>query len=80
VGQSLRLLHRRLDAIEPEVVGDLLRQVDDVVEAGGELKDVLAVDRGDERRVQALDDVVRDAVALLLAEQDRARQVGLLSG
>ena len=29
----LRLLHRRLDAVEPEEVRDLLDEVDDVVEA-----------------------------------------------
>ena len=75
VREPLRLLHRRLDLVEAEVVGDLLGVVDDVVERGGELEDVLAVDRRDERLVQAVDDVVRDAVALLLAQQDLARQL-----
>ena len=70
-GQLLGLLHRRLDLVEAEEVGDLLDVVDDVVERGGERVDVLAVDRRDERLVQAVDDVVRDAVALLLADQDR---------
>ena len=69
--QLLRLLHRRLDPVEPEEVGDLLDEVDDVVERRGERVDVLAVDRRDERRVQALDDVVRDPVALLLADRRR---------
>ena len=40
------------------------------------LQDVLAVDRRDERRVQPLVDVVRDPVALLLADDDVAREVG----
>ena len=39
---------------------------------------ILAVDRRHERRVQALDDVVCDPVALLLAEQDGAREVVVL--
>ena len=42
--------------------------------AGGERVDVLAVDRRDERLVEALDDVVRDPVALLLADDDVARR------
>jgi hypothetical protein len=67
-------LHRRLDLVEAEVVGDLFDVVDDVVERRGELEDVLAVDRRHERLVEAVDDVVRDAIALLLAEQDVARQ------
>ena len=58
VRQPLRLLHRRLDPVEAEVVGDLLGEVDDVVERRGQLEDVLAVDRRDERLVEALDDVV----------------------
>ena len=77
-GQLLGLLHRRLDLVEAEVVGDLLGVVDDVVERRGELVDVLAVDRGDERLVEALDDVVRDPVALLLADQDVARELAVL--
>ena len=43
--------------------------------AGGELVDVLAVDRRDERLVEAMDDVVRDPVALLLAHDDLAREL-----
>src|SRR3954454_5692761 len=37
VRHPLRLLHRRLDLVEAEVVGDLVDQVDDVVEVGREL-------------------------------------------
>ena len=73
--EMLRLLHRRLDPVQREEVRDLLDEVDDVVHAGREREDVLAVDRRDERRVEALDDVVRDAVALLLAHDDVARQL-----
>src|SRR4051812_21993819 len=76
--ELLRLLHRRLDAVEPEVVGDLLDVVDDVVERGGEVEDVLALDRRHERLVEALDDVVRDPVALLLADHDLARQLAMV--
>ena len=78
VGQLLRLLHRRLDLVEAEEVGDLLDVVDDVVERGGQLVDVLAVDRGDERLVEPPDDVVRDPVAVLLADQDVAGQLAAL--
>src|SRR3954451_5880503 len=66
-GHPLRLLHRRLDPVEAQEVGDLLDVVDDVVHPGGERDDVLTVERRDERLVQPLDDVVRDAVAVLLA-------------
>src|SRR3954449_9090127 len=70
VREALRLLERRLDLVEPEIVGDLLGVVGDVVERGRELVDVLTVDRRDEHLVEATDDVVRDPVALLLADQD----------
>src|SRR5215208_1450664 len=66
--ELLGLLHRGLDAVQRQEVGDLLDEVDDVVHARRERVDVLAVDRRDERRVEALDDVVRDPVALLLAD------------
>jgi hypothetical protein len=75
VGQALGLLHRRLDLVEAEVVGDLVDEVDDVVEVADEPQHVLAVDRRDERRVQPLVDVVGDAVALLLADDDVAREI-----
>src|SRR4051812_25010352 len=78
VGELLRLLERGLDLVEAEVVGDLLRVVDDVVERGGERVYVLAVDRRDEQLVEAADDVVCDPVALLLADKDVAREVGVL--
>src|SRR3954452_694006 len=76
LGQPLGLVHRRLDLVEPEVVGALLGEVHDVVERGGQLEDVLAVDRGHEGLVEALDDVVRDPVALLLADDDVAHERG----
>src|SRR5918911_723307 len=73
-GRPLRVL----DRYALEDVGDALRRVDrvdDVVEARGERVDVLAVDRRDERLVEALDDVVRDPVALLLADDDVAGEL-----
>jgi len=73
--QVLGLHHGRLDFVEPEIIRDLLREVDHVVERRGELVDVLAVDRRHERLVEALDDVVGDPVAVLLADQDVARQL-----
>ena len=68
--QIQRLLHRRLDLVEVEEVGHLLRVVDDIVELRRQPVDVLAIEGRDEGRVQALDDVVGDPVALLLSEQD----------
>ena len=45
VGHLLRLLHRRLDAVEAELVGRLLGEVDDVVERARERVDVGGVQR-----------------------------------
>src|SRR3954447_18994873 len=70
VGQPLGLLHRRLDLVQAEVVGHLLGQIDDVVQPGGQLDDVLALDRRDERLIEPADDVVGDAIALVLAHED----------
>ena len=78
--QLLGLDHRRLDVVEPEVVGDLLGVVHDIVERGGQLVDVLPVYRGDESLVEALDDVVRDPVAILLADEDVAGHSLLVLG
>jgi hypothetical protein len=73
-----RLVHRRLDLVEAEEVGDLLGVVDDVVERRRKREDVLTVDRRHEGLVQAPDDVVRDPVALLLADQDLARELAVI--
>ena len=74
------LLHRRLDPEEAHVVGGLLGEVDDVVEGGGQLVAVDGVHRGAlaVAALEAVDDVVRDAVALVLAEDQLAREVGAL--
>ena len=69
-GQLLCLRHRGLYLVEVEEICGLFDVVDDVVEPGGQRVDVLAVDRGHEGRVEALDDVVRDPVAFLLGDQD----------
>ena len=74
LGQRLRLRHRRLDLVEAEEVGGLLGEVDDVVHLGRQAVDVLAVDRRDEGRVEPLDDVVGDPVALLLGLEDLPRR------
>jgi hypothetical protein len=78
VRQALGLLHRRLDLVQAEVVGDLVDEVDDVVERADEGEDVLAVDRRDERLVEVLVDVVGDPVAFLLADDDVASEVGAI--
>ena len=82
-GQHLRelfgLLHRRLDAVEAERVGRLLGVVDDVVERADQVVHVARVEADAARRGgEAVDHVVRDPVALLLAEKDLARQLGVL--
>ena len=76
--QTDRLVHRRLDLVEAEIVGDLFGVVDDVVERRGEREDVLAINRRDERVVEAIDDVVRDPIALVLAVEDLLREVLVL--
>ena len=75
LGQRHGLLHRRLDLVEAEEVGGLLGEVDDVVHLGRQPVDVLAVDRRDEGRVEAFDDVVGDPVALR-ARPRRSRSSG----
>src|SRR4051812_30659516 len=78
VGELLGLLEGRLDLVEAEVVGDLLRVVDHVVERGRERVDVLAVDRRDEGLVEPPDDVVGDPVPVLLADEDVAGELAAL--
>ena len=63
-----------LDAVQVELVGDLVHEVADVVEDGRQVVDVLAVDRRHERLVDELDDLVGDAVALVLAVLDLVDQ------
>ena len=74
VGDLLGLLHRRLDAVQAELVGRLLRVVDDVVERARERVHVGGVER------RAARSGARQAaeVSLLLAEQDVAREGRLL--
>ena len=83
LGQRDGLLHRRLDVVQAEPVGGLLGVVDDVVERRGQRVAVGDVEgrpgwAGSTSPVQPVDDVVGDAVALLLAEHQLARQVGVL--
>ena len=80
VGHLLRLHHRRLDAVEPELVGGLLGVVDDVVERAGQRVHVGGVEVG--RAGAALgepaEDLVRDPVALVLAGEHLGRDLGPL--
>ena len=80
VGDSGRLLHRRLDAVAAELVGRLLGEVDDVVKRAGERVDVGGLERVRAGAAfgQPVQDVVGDAVALVFAEQDVAREAGLV--
>ena len=53
----------QLDSVEAEHVRGLLEVVDDVVDLGRELEDVLAVEGGDVLRVEEGDQLARDHVA-----------------
>ena len=61
-----RVARRHLDAVQAEQVGRLLEVVDDVVDLGRELVDVLAVEGRQVLRVEQGDQVARDLVALRL--------------
>ena len=64
-----------VDAVEVELVGDLVHEVAHVIECRRQVVDVLAVDRRHEGPVHELDDVVRDAVALVLAVLDLIHEI-----
>ena len=55
-----------LELEEDQVLGHALEVVEDVVEGGGEGADVLAVEGGDERGVEGLEDLAGDLVAVVL--------------
>ena len=80
LGHRLRLLHRRLDGVERELVRGLLGEVDDVVERARQRVHVgrVQVRAPAPALRQPVQDVVDDPVALLLAQQDVALQAGLL--
>ncbi len=66
VGQGDRLIHRRVDAIQPEEVRGLLGVVDHVVQPGGEGEHVTALEGRRGARMQVVVDVVGDRVVLVL--------------
>ncbi len=75
-GELDGLLHRRLDAVQAELRGHLLGVVDDVIER---CREGVAVARVEGRAHAAapgepVDDVVRDAIAFLLADLQVLRQ------
>src|SRR6185369_2156211 len=79
------LLHggrrRCLDAVEDERVGRLLDEVEDVVERADQGVDVLAVEGGDECRLEPVPDLVADLVAAVLGRPDLGSPgVGLVVG
>jgi hypothetical protein len=69
----LGLLHRRLDAVEGELVGGLLGEVDDVVERAGQGVDVVGVEVRPPAAAlgEAVQDVVDDPVWSGMAERHR---------
>ena len=71
------LVHRRLDAVEPELVGRLLGVIDDVVERAGERVDVGCIEVGPALG-EPPQDVVRDAIAVVLALPNLNSQLGVL--
>ena len=73
-----RLNQTFVTPIDREDIYQLASALDDIVEAGRQREDVLAVDRRHERLVDPLDDVVRDPVAVLLADEDVADEIGLV--
>ncbi len=73
-----RLNETFVTPIDREDIYALASALDDVVERRGERVDVLAVDRRHERLVEALDDVVRDPVALVLAVHEVAHQAAAI--
>ena len=62
------------DAVAEDVPGRLVDVVADVVERAREAVHVVAVERRHERAVQQVDDLVRQAVALVLGLLDVARE------
>jgi uncharacterized protein Yka (UPF0111/DUF47 family) len=56
----------RLQPVETHERGRRVNRIHDIVERTSELVDVLAVDRRDERPIEALDDLVGEEVALVL--------------
>jgi hypothetical protein len=83
LGELLRLVHRRLDAVQPELVGRLLGVVDDVVEGARQRMDVGRVEVAVAAAAlgEPAEDLVGDAVALVLAVEHLAgelRPIGVL--
>src|SRR5713226_5886626 len=66
VGHRAARRGRLLDPIDHQALRDGLDKIENVVEPCREVVDVLAVERSDERRVEVLDDVVRDLIAGVL--------------
>src|SRR5262245_48573879 len=64
---------RFLDAVHHQPLGGGLDVIEHVVQTRGQVVDVLAVDRRDEGRIELLDDLVGDLVALVLDFLDRVR-------
>src|SRR3954454_15252762 len=78
LGEQAGVLHRGLDAVQAQHVGGLLGVVDDVVEGSRELQALERVERLARRAavVQAVDDVVGDPVAVVLAVDELGRELG----
>src|SRR5688500_9588928 len=74
LGLLVRHRCRLLDLVEDAGVGDLLDEVEHVVQAADQLVDVLAVERRDEGVLELLADVVADGVAAALRVPELARQ------
>ena len=62
------------DLVEQQHVGYLIHQIADVVQRSGQIVDVLTIDRGDEARVQQLDDLMGDLVTDVLPILDLGDQ------
>ena len=62
---GLRLFRDRGHTVEADVVSRLVDVVAHVVESTGKAVNVVAVERRDKRSVEEVDDVLREAVALV---------------
>ena len=65
-GQFTRVGTHAIDAIQPDDGGRGIDGVHHVIERAGKGVNVLAIERGDERPVQPLDDLMGQEVALVL--------------
>jgi uncharacterized hydantoinase/oxoprolinase family protein len=75
-GQPARWLVNLAETIKRETLTSLLGVVDEVVEANGKLSDIFTVERGHERLIQGIENVVGYVIPTMLELAQRANFVG----